>query len=108
MTQGTGAAAFSWLQAVNKNRWFQVRSVGRWKPRLKASFQRRSARGISERGRMVAIRLIETTMTAGMVGRGGQTGRGGVWTAGHLDKEMAGGIGGGTVQTEGEYPDFCV
>ena len=35
---------------VPENRWFRVRSADRRKPRLKASFQPRSARGISERG----------------------------------------------------------
>lgn len=54
--------------AVCKNRWFQVRSPRRRKPRLKASFQRRSARGISEQGHMVAIRSAwAITLTAGMV-----------------------------------------
>lgn len=43
------------LPCVAKDRWFQVLSVGRWKPRLKASFQPRSARGISEQGWIVAI-----------------------------------------------------
>jgi hypothetical protein len=38
-------------KGVPKNRWFWVRSAGCWKPRLKASLQRRSARGISEQRR---------------------------------------------------------
>ena len=42
-------------QRVAENRWFWIRSGGGVQPRLKASFQPRSARGISERGRMVAI-----------------------------------------------------
>ncbi len=58
--------------AVPEDGWFQVRSVARWKPRSKASFQRRSARGISERVRMVAIGIAwtttPTTMTAAWSG----------------------------------------
>ena len=58
--------------AVPENRWFWIRLAGHRKPRLKASFQRRSARGISEQCRMVVIgsawATTPPTVTVGMVG----------------------------------------
>lgn len=67
---------------VPENRWPQVESAARWKPRLKASFQRRSASGIPEQGRMIAIGSAWATTLTVDIGQDGQPGRGGHSPAG--------------------------
>jgi len=47
-------------RAEPENRWFWVRSVGRWKPRLKASFLHRTVRGFYERAGRSLSELLTT------------------------------------------------
>lgn len=61
----------SLVATVSGNGWFQVQPADRRKPRLKASLQRRSVRGISDQGLMVVIgsawATTLTTLTVGVV-----------------------------------------